>query len=79
MSFTQSTKNKMTKVNFPKPDEMDIACPACGSRRSRVNDSRAHEGGRYRQRKCVSCKSLFSTKECAVETPYYSIFKKDKN
>lgn len=38
-------------------------CPQCGSRSSKVTDSRDVDGGRWRKRYCRICKSSFDTIE----------------
>ena len=44
-------------------DQMAIACPHCGSRRSGVTLTRCQSGVVYRRRRCAQCKILYTSAE----------------
>jgi len=48
---------------FSGHNQMSIACPQCGSRRSNVVLNRSQSGSIYRRRKCLSCKTIYTTQE----------------
>lgn len=47
-------------------DLVDIACPSCSSRKSKVYETRPSGGERYRARRCLKCSAEFVTVESAI-------------
>lgn len=44
-----------------------IGCPHCTSPRTKVIDSRGHDGFNFRRRECLRCKRRFSTHEIHLD------------
>jgi transcriptional regulator NrdR family protein len=59
-------------------DHDGLKCPACGSIRSSVRESRSHKGFRFRVRRCVRCKAGYTTVEQIVDTSLYDIVVKGR-
>lgn len=62
----------MTSPTLDAANYIDIACPSCWTHRTRVLESRAHSGFRFRRRQCANCGFQFATRESIIPGTLYS-------